>query len=547
VFLVQLAPLREASLVAATIAQALGVRETGSQPLAEALKQHLRDRQLLLILDNFEQILPAAPLVAELLAAAAGLKALATSRAPLNLLGEKEYPVPPLALPGVQAFRRSGVHTESDPNLNAWTPERLNALTRYAAVQLFLQRAQDVRPDFTMTPANAAAVAEICCRLDGLPLAIELAAARVRTLTPEEMLARLEQRFELLVGRRHDAAPRHRSLRATLDWSYQLLSPELQQFFARLSVFRGGWTLEAAAAIPDFGLPISDCGTGANVGVIQGPHSRVINEKTLEYLEELQRCSLVVAEVDDEKMRYRLLETLREYGTEQLTAEEQAALAQRHLDYYRAWIERDLPGVGGRTLRPKLEKIDREPDNLRAALDWWVQSGAALDWVLQTEDRPFQFLHTLTYFWLVRGYTPEGRRRLAQILSWPGSTVSTTNRAYVLLRSGDLARQQADFAAADSLIQGSLAIHQELGGKWGELHCCRSLADVARDQGDYARARPFDERHMALARELGAESEIANALDGMGYTAYLEGDLRTAQPLLARIMHEGVPDRNGIG
>jgi tetratricopeptide (TPR) repeat protein len=234
-------------------------------------------------------------------------------------------------------------------------------------------------------------------------------------------------------------------------------------------------------------------------------------------------------------MRYRLLETLREYGAEQLTAQERAALAQRHLDYYqyRFTDEQYLPGVGGVTIQQRMDEVERELDNVRAALDWWVQSGAARDWLLQAEQCPRHLIELVSVFWIIRGYTPEGRRRVADVLALPGPAVLTVKRAYLLLFAGHLAYQQADFAAADTLLQESLGIYQGLPEKYLELWwCSRTLAHVARDQGDYARARSLHEQHLALARGAGSEREIATALYGLGHTAYLEGDLETARPLL---------------
>ena len=233
-------------------------------------------------------------------------------------------------------------------------------------------------------------------------------------------------------------------------------------------------------------------------------------------------------------MRYRLLETLREYGAEQLADTERTVLAQQHLAYYRDRFENEkgMPGVGGRTIQQRLEQVEREQDNLRVALDRWVQSGVALDWMQQSEGLPYSFIKVLSWFWRVRGYTREGRQRVAGILALPGAAIPTSPRAWLLCSAGELALQQGDFAVAGAHFQESLAIYQELGDTQNELECCLSLASLARDQGDYARARCFYEQMLALARETGDERNRARALYRIGYTAYLDGDLEAAHPFL---------------
>jgi predicted ATPase/DNA-binding SARP family transcriptional activator len=483
-----------------------------SDPL-EQIAAALSARPGLLILDNFEHLIEGGVgCVQALLEEVRMLTILVTSRRCLGVPGEREYPVTPLPVPDLPApalacdhvRRRAPQEPPAEPKQGFPA-----ALLRCTSVQLFVDRAQAVQVDFQLTAGNATAVVGLCQRLEGIPLAIELAAARVRVLTPRQMLERLEQRFELLVGCQRSADPRHRSLRATLDWSYQLLSPELQRFFARLSVFRGGWTLEAAEAVCE-------------------------EPRALEFLEELRQCSLVVTEAVGEEMRYRLLEMLREYGAGQLTTKERTTLAQQHLAYYRDRFENEkgMPGVGGRTIQQRLDEVEREQDNLRVALDGWVQSGGALGWMRQSEGLPYSFIRLMSWFWRVRGYTQEGRQRVAEILALPGAAVPSLPRAWLLISAGELARQQGDFAAAGVLFQESLTIYQELGDTSEEAECCNVLANLARDQGDYLQARCFHKQMLALARKTGDERNRARGLYGMGYTAYLEGNIEAAHSLL---------------
>ncbi len=497
--------LTDASLIPDKLVDALRLpRSTEVVPLEQVIAA-LSQQPSLLLLDNFEHLVEGgAPLIRALLERVEGLTVLVTSRRCLNLEGEREFPVGPLPVPVVSA---------TTPPMPVLTTDHCS-LTTVPSVALFVDRAQAVRSDFQVTERNAAAVGDLCAQLEGLPLALELAASRARMLTASQMLERLEERFKLLVGRQRSADPRHRSLRATLDWSYQLLTPELQRFFVQLSVFRGGWTLEAAEAVCE-------------------------EPRALEYLEELQQCSLVVAEAAGEEMRYRLLETMREYGVEQLSSEEQSALAQRHLGYYLAWTEEIGPefGVRLRVVPRWADHAEREMDNLRAALDWMVRSTAAQDWLLKIGDGKDArvagpFLTLLVNFWKERGYQTEGRRWLAEILDMPGASFLTIPRGWLLHEAGALARQQGDFAAADALVQESLEIVQELGKREGELWCCGLLALVARDRGDYERVRAYFDQTTIIARERGEAGDIAFALYGKGYTAYLEGDLVTAQTLL---------------
>ncbi|HZG68439.1 MAG TPA: BTAD domain-containing putative transcriptional regulator, partial [Herpetosiphonaceae bacterium] len=374
---VALAPVVDPALVIPAVAQALGVQESSGQPLLASVKVHLRARQLLLVLDNFEQVSAAAPVIAELLGAAPQLTVLVTSRAVLRLYGEHEFPVPPLILPDMQHL-----------------PE-LPDLPQYGAVRLFVERAQAVCPDFAITDETAPAVAAICHRLDGLPLAIELAAARIRLLPPQTMLQRLESPLKLLTGGPADHSARHQTLRATIDWSYHLLSAGEQQLLARLAVFVGGWTLEAAETI---------CGAGGTLPV-----------DPLDGLEALVAKSLVHRQQAGTggtagTPRFRMLEMIREYAYEHLVASgEVATLQRRHAEHYLALAEAaERARQQGSQQAIWLERLEAEHDNLRAVLHWALdQREAVLALRLGT---------ALETFWDSHGHLTEGRQWLEAAL-----------------------------------------------------------------------------------------------------------------------------------
>jgi predicted ATPase/class 3 adenylate cyclase len=337
VFLAQLATLTEAELFSSAVAETLGVKETGEQALDESLKDYLRERRLLLLLDNFEQVLVAAPAVSELLSAAAGLKVLATSRAPLGLYGEHEFPVPPLDMPDLKS------------------PPTLERLTQYEAVGLFVERARAVRPDFAITNESAPAVAEICVRLDGLPLAIELAAARIRMLPPKALLARLGNRLKLLTGGARDLPERQRTLRGAIEWSYDLLHAGEKTLFGRLSVFSGGRTLEAIEAVGDKEgeLPLD---------AFEGVSSLL--EKNL----------LKQEEGEGGEPRFVMLETIHEFAREKLEQSAEADEIKRaHAEYFLTLAEEANQGLKGPTQLEWLERLESEHDNMRAALSWALE------------------------------------------------------------------------------------------------------------------------------------------------------------------------------
>jgi predicted ATPase/DNA-binding SARP family transcriptional activator/transposase len=461
-------------------------------PGVESMEQvaaALSQQPSLLLLDNLEHLLPeGAPLVQTLMERVPTLRCLVTSRHRLNLPGEREFPVPPLATP--------------------CGPASAEQLVRHDSVRLFVDRAQAVRPDFQVTAANAAAVSALCARLEGLPLALELAAARAGMLTPAQMVARLARRFELLVSRAHEADPRRRSLRATVDWSYRLLSPTLQRFFSQLSVFRGGWTLEAAEAICQ-GRSAEDASPVPGLA--------------LEYLFQLRECSLLLPEESGEEMRYCLLETLREYGAEQLTADERAALAQRHGQYYLALAQRAEPELRKADQPAWLERLAREQDNLRAALAWSVETGDA--------ETGLRMTAALCRFWHVRCDVAEGRERLAQLLALPGAEARTAARARALHVAACLARDQNDLATARALLEEGLTLWRELGDGHGIAVSLSTLGHLLLHGREYDAARSLLDESLAIWRELGDQAGIANALNNLGIVARHQGGYRAARAL----------------
>jgi predicted ATPase/class 3 adenylate cyclase len=421
VFFVALAALNDPALVASTVAQSLGVTETGDRPLEERLKEYLRNRETLLLLDNFEQVLEAAPLLEGLLGSAPRLKALATSRAALRLYGEHEFPVPPLELPDTRRL-----------------PE-IEALAQYEAVRLFIERARAIKPDFAVTNENAPAIAEICARLDGLPLAIELAAARTRLLPPQAMLKRLDSRLKLLTGGARNLPERQRTLRGAIEWSHGLLAPEEQTLFARLAVFAGGRTLEAIEAV---------CDPGGELDVFDGVESL------------LEKSLLRQEEGPDGEPRFVMLETIHEFARERLEEGGEAEEVKRaHAEFFLALAEETEPELRGPRQFSWFERLETEHDNLRAALSWSLETGNA--------ELRLRIGGALRWFWNVRGYAGEGWRWVAAGLSG-GEAAPAAVRAEALLGLGDLAQRQGDYERATEDLEASLALCREAGDRSGE-------------------------------------------------------------------------------
>ena len=473
---VPLAAIDDPSAIPAAIAAALLLPRSAAGPLDD-LVSALSARPCLFVLDNLEHLIDgAAPIVRDLLMRLPLLTVLATSRQRIGLEGEQELSVTPLPLP-------SSAGT---------SPEDLLAS---ASVQLFVDRARSVRPDFAVTPGNAAAVARVCERLEGVPLAIELCAAWAQTLTPAQMLTQLSRRFDLLVSRRSDIAPRHRTLRAALEYGYVQLAPDLQRMFAFLSVFRGGWTLEAAEAVC-----VED---GAALPSV------------LDALTELQERSLLVAEEAGAEMRYRMLEALREFAAEQRTLAMETSLRERHAGYFLRLVldaEMQMTGPQQATWMARLE-VDH--DNLRSALTWTLETD------VQTGLR---LASALTTFWAVRGFAAEGQDWLTRLLAAPPSSPADGRealftRAKALNAQGHLARARADYLASESAVREALSLWRSLGDDAGIAATLQILATLTYFREDYSGARAFLEEALVLGRRLGKPALIASTLLNLGNIA----------------------------
>jgi predicted ATPase/class 3 adenylate cyclase/DNA-binding CsgD family transcriptional regulator len=500
VYLVPLAPVTAPDLVASSIAQALDVREASGRAMVTALTDVLRQKRLLLVLDNFEQILDAAPLVSELLGAAPGLKVIVTSRSPLRIYGEREYPVPPLALPDHRATL-TAAH-----------------LAQFEAIRLFEDRAQSARPDFAVDDTNAATIAEICHRLDGLPLAIELAAARVRVLPPSALLQRMARRLPLLTGGARDLPARQRTLRDAIAWSYDLLEPDERALFRRLAVFRG-CTLDAAEEVCVGEAPRAGATSVAlpplGIDVLDGIQSLV--EKSL----------LRQDRMPDGQPWYQMLETVREYALECLDQSGEAAAAHRRQALAGLKLaEGSEDGVYGPDQATWLAQLEREHANLRAALDWCQERGYA--------EPALRLAVALWWFWSISGKVKEGRERLESLLARfplkPGASntrVALSARAHV--GAGMLASIQGDHVAARGLQEAGLALRRTMPDLMGLFSALESVGTAACLQGDYTAARRHFEEALDVARRLGDRTSYANVMTLLGNVSYELGDLDVAR------------------
>jgi len=486
VWFVDLAPLRDAALVPSALAQVLQLKETAGQPLLTTLCNHLRTKQILLILDNCEHMLDACAQLAEaLLRDTAQVTLIATSREPLHLKGERVHPLSALPLP--------------DPTGDA------QSIARSDAVQLFVERARQQRPHFDLQEGRARAVALLCVRLDGIPLALELAAARVAVLPVEEIVRLLDQRFRLLTSGGREL-PRHQTLRAMIDWSYELLDGAEKVLFARLSVFAGGWTLKAASEV------CSD--------------ESIAKDDVVYVLIRLIEQSLVVAEEDGD--RYRMLETVREYAQERL--EEPAIGAairerwrDRHLAYFLALAEEAEPKLNGAQQRNWLDRLEMEHDNLRLALTWATGGGDAVSGM--------RLASACWRFWLIRGYAREGLGWLSAMLATVPARQPTAHRAKALLAAGTMAKTISDYSQARTLYEQALSISRELGVQRRVAAALGNLGMVAAEQGDYPAARAWHEQSLAIWRELGDRLGIARDLISLGNVVHAQGDELAARSL----------------
>lgn len=527
VFFVPLAPVTDPELVLSAIAQALDVQESGGRSLLESLKARLKDQRLLLVLDNFEQVTLAGRLVTQLLQAAPRVKALVTSRAVLRVYGEQEYPVQPLPAPATD--HRPPTTDDLTPHASRFTLHA-SRLTEYPSVDLFVQRAQMVKPDFKLTEQNATAVAGICARLDGLPLAIELAAARIKLLPPQAILPRLERRLTVLTQGSRDLPLRQQTLRASIDWSYDLLDEGGRTVFRRLAVFAGGFSLDAAEQI------------------IDGPQSSL---SLLEELESLVDESLVQQREDATgEPRFLMLETIREYALEKLDESGEAeVIRRRHADYYLHLAEAAYPHLTGAEQATWLSRLDTNHDNLRAALGW----------VRETHDTDLllRLCSALWLFWYMRGYLSEGRIHLSHALKIAKDEVSkdsSLSRAALRLRArvfngaATLAYAQADYPAARLSHELSLAILQRMDDRRGIGITLSQLGIVARAQGDYPTARKLLEESVAILEGLEDRQVLGWSLNNLGIIAHDQGDYSLAQSCLNKSLtiHQQLDDQLGI-
>jgi predicted ATPase/DNA-binding SARP family transcriptional activator/DNA-binding CsgD family transcriptional regulator len=491
---VPLAPLRGPELVLPAISRTLELRPTGERPLDEQLGEALRERELLLVLDNFEHVTAAGPSVAALLAACPGLKVLATSREPLRLRGEHLMGVPPLDLP----VRPSASEEQPSPEL----------LGRASAVALFVERARTVRPDFTLTAANRSAVAEIARRLDGLPLAIELAAARARYLAPDELLAGMERRLEVLTGGARDLPARLRTMRDAIAWSHDLLMPAERVLFRRLAVFVGGCAVEAVravtAALDDAHLDVA-------------PILESLAEKSLLDWE-------TAAPGGHPGPRVAMLETIREYAAEQLAVSgEEAAVRAAHACYFVDLVERGEETYNGPGEATWLDRLGAEHDNLRAALRWALDAGDGAT--------ALRMAAGLWFFWQRRGYRGEGRRWLELALArrdaGPEAAV-----AEALHGLGDLAMRHGDLADAEEGFAMALARWERLDDRSGIARALNGRSMLAIAEGDYDRATRLAEQALVIGRQIGHVPAVVGSLARIGVVALWRGELDRAASLL---------------
>lgn len=548
VYFVNLAPIEDPRLVVTTIAHTLGVTEKGTRSLLDSLTDFLRAKRLLLILDNFEQVLAAAPLVADLLLAAPHLTTLATSREPLRVRGEYHFAVLPLELP-----QTNGSHPAPD----------LTYITQSPAVQLFVARARAARADFTLTDENAPAITKICIQLDGLPLAIELAAARSRLFTPQALLARLEPQLKFLTGGARDLPTRQQTLRATLDWSHALLDEAEKILFRRLAVFVGGCTLEAAEAV---------CNTDEALPDVLGVFASLVDKNLLQ--------QVPAPGVDGGTARFRRLRVIREYAQERLAESgETDMMSQRHAQFFLALTEATAPELTGANQSGLLNQLEVEHDNLRAALEWYNKAGGI--------DEGLRLAIAMFRFWEMRGHLREGYDRLVRLLG--RATKRTTPHAGALWIAGrlafslgdytaatahleaclDMARElgekpyiaaalnnlgliaasgRGDYTTAAALYEESLALRRALGDKRGIGAVLNNLANVADAQGHYALARAWHEESLAIGRELGDLRSVAIALNNLGVLARNEGDYTTAYSYFSESLsiRQKMRDQTGI-
>ncbi|MGA9192961.1 MAG: tetratricopeptide repeat protein [Anaerolineales bacterium] len=501
VWFVDLSPIRDPDLVLPTTAAALGIKEQADQTPLETLKQDLSDRRMLLLLDNFEHLIEASPLVSQLLASARYLKVFVTSRERLRIQGEQDYPLSPLPVPE---------STDLD----------IENLRQIVAVRLFEDRARASDRAFQISPSNAADMAQICQRLEGLPLAIELAAARVNSFSPKALLQRLETRLGALTGGRRDAPVRQQTLRATIQWSYDLLTPGEQRLFNRLAVFNRGWTLEQAEAV---------CQPDLRIDLFDG-------------LASLLDKSLIIRDESDEP-RYGMLETLREFALEALEASDEAdIIGSRHAHAYADLVERGAPELEYAASMSWISLLEFEHDNLRAALRWAVDQDRDLDLALR-------LVGAITPFWVLRGYLREGYTSACSVLARTGPDCDLTLRTTVTLGAARLAYRQNNLEDAGRLFALGLDLAQELQDPIQTAEALEGMGNVDTEGGDYDSAPERFERAKSLYRQAEHPVGVANADMNLAWAAMRTGDYLTAEQYLleALDLYEDAGSQPGIG
>ncbi|TMD81692.1 MAG: adenylate/guanylate cyclase domain-containing protein [Chloroflexi bacterium] len=505
VYFVPLASVQDPELVPSAIAQSLAIATTGSRRPIDALLDHLHDKRTLLVLDNFEQLLAAAPTATMLLEGSPGLRVLVSSRAVLRVYGEQEFPVPPLALPDLKAL------------------PSLSALSQFEAVKLFIERAVSVKPDFRATNENAPAIAGICERVDGLPLAIELAAARIKLFSPQALLTRLEKSLSALGSGARDLPSRQQTLRGAIQWSYDMIEEAGRRLLARFSVFARGGSLEQVEAV---------CGPPGDVG-----------GDVVDALDQLADQSLLRRLPDFSEPRFLMLQTIREFAAEQLEqSDEGAPIKDRHVQAFIALAKQAQPHVFGSQRKEWLDRLEMEQDNFRTALDWTLASGDAKD--------AMQLSACLWRFWQMRGHIHEGRARVAEALALPTSQDYPAERLQALEAAGGLAYWQADMDSAQRFYDECLELTRTTGDKQALANALYNAAfpNVV-NMRETTRPRALLVEALPLFRELGDQSSVGRTLWGLGNGYYFERNFPTAKATLeeAHAVFRTIDDGFGLG
>ena len=490
VYFVPLGAVHDPELVPSAIAQALSVQSTGSRRPLEVLVDYLRDKRTLLVLDNFEQLLPAAPITATLLEGSPGLRVLVSSRAVLHVYGEQEFPVPPLALPDLKAL----------PNLTT--------LSQFEAVRLFIERAVAAKPDFAATNENAPAIAGICERVDGLPLAIELAAARIKLFSPQALLGRLDTSLSAtLGGGARDLPSRQQTLRGAIQWSYDLLDAAECRLLARFSVFARGGSLEQLEAV---------CGPPEDLG----------SREVVEALDQLADQSLLRRVPDFEEPRFLMLQTIREFASERLAESDEAdAIRDRHLEAFIGLAQEAQPHLFGAKQKEWLDRLEADHDNFRAALEWAIASG--------NTRQAMCLSGSFWRYWQMRGHIHEGRARMQQLLAMPNSDAFPQEHLLALEAAGGLAYWQADMDAAQGFYDDALELTRRVGDKRAIANAIYNDAFpmlVRRTQLD--RARALLREALPLFQELNDEVGVGRTYWGLGNADYFEKSFEPARQQL---------------